>query len=241
MVILVHPILEWIHFWRSAEASEGTWLETVGQSLKNAFSPSMLAMTGLLAFVGAFIGAALALHHRRLLARRMNTDPAVTAEQLAGLIAGGENEMCEFKSSMRWDRKAGAVNKVLEQVIAKTLCGFMNGHGGVLLIGVDDQGGITGIEADWKSLRHPDSDHFEQRLISLIAAQLGSAAATQVRCEFLPVHNRTVAIAKVLASPIPIFCKDGNAERYYVRAGNTTRELNTREAIAYITQRRTKP
>jgi Putative DNA-binding domain len=57
-----------------------------------------------------------------------------------GIIAGGESELVEFKSSARWDYREQKVNKSLEQVIVKTLASFLNARGGTLLIGVGDDG-----------------------------------------------------------------------------------------------------
>jgi predicted HTH transcriptional regulator len=40
----------------------------------------------------------------------------------------------------------------VEAVIAKTVCGFLNGRGGTLLIGVDDEGEALGLAADLELL-----------------------------------------------------------------------------------------
>ena len=66
---------------------------------------------------------------RRLLAEAMNefiagwlpekeTDPE---QHVRALIAAGESEALEFKSSLRWDRRDDRVNKKLEGVVVKTL------------------------------------------------------------------------------------------------------------------------
>ena len=57
-----------------------------------------------------------------------------------------ESQTLEFKSSMRYDRRNGGANKALEQVIARSVAGLMNARGGVLLIGVADDGEILGID-----------------------------------------------------------------------------------------------
>ena len=242
MIAVVHPLLEWIHHWRSGHGQDFTWAGSWWRAVGDAFSPGMWPMTLLLAGLGALAGAVLAFLHRRLLLRRPpgRYNVPLTAARLTEWIASGENEELEFKSSLRWDRKLGDVNKALEQVIAKTICGFMNHHGGVLLIGVDDNGELTGIEDDWKTLRQPDCDHFGQKLVSLVMAQLGASAATRLHCEYLETAGTTVAAVKVEPAPTPVFCKDGNAQRYYLRAGNTTRELDTREAVAHIGERKAK-
>ncbi|MGB8490800.1 MAG: ATP-binding protein [Bacteroidales bacterium] len=53
------------------------------------------------------------------------------------LIAGGENQQLDFKFCISDSRK-----------IAKTLSAFANSDGGILLIGVRDNGSIAGIRSD---------------------------------------------------------------------------------------------
>ncbi|MCX7955440.1 MAG: ATP-binding protein [Bacteroidales bacterium] len=58
-------------------------------------------------------------------------------EELFELIRKGENEYLDFKHRIDDARK-----------IAKTLSAFANTHGGILLIGVKDNGKIIGVESD---------------------------------------------------------------------------------------------
>ena len=73
----------------------------------------------------------------------LDTTPAI-----ADLIAQGENDHTEFKSSIRWDFKKDAINKNLQETIAVAITGMLNGKGGILLIGVADDGTVLGIEKD---------------------------------------------------------------------------------------------
>ncbi len=63
------------------------------------------------------------------LSRQARTTEALLEDlqmALPGVIAGGENERTEFKSTLRWDIRESRTNRSLEQVIAKTIAGFMN-------------------------------------------------------------------------------------------------------------------
>ena len=61
----------------------------------------------------------------------------IDLERLLGLIAGGETVECEFKS----DRKQISDNDIYETVVA-----LANTSGGALLIGVEDDGAVTGAK-----------------------------------------------------------------------------------------------
>jgi predicted HTH transcriptional regulator len=76
----------------------------------------------------------------------------VAVLDVEALVARGEDENLEFKSSARWDYREGQANKTLEVVIVKTIAGFLNGNGGILVIGVNDDGEVLGLEPDYKTL-----------------------------------------------------------------------------------------
>jgi dnd system-associated protein 4 len=64
------------------------------------------------------------------------------------LVARGESKVQEFKSSMKWDYKREGANPELVKVVVRTVAAFLNSDGGNLLIGVDDDGSVVGIEKD---------------------------------------------------------------------------------------------
>ncbi|RSC31104.1 DUF262 domain-containing protein [Agrobacterium sp. FDAARGOS_525] len=188
---------------------------------------------------------------RKMLADSLNTWLEALAEthavaekiSLEDLIAEGENEEVEFKQTLRWDIKLGTVNKELEGVIMKTIAAFANAHGGTLLIGVSDNGEITGLDNDYKSLNGGNRDKFELHLKTLIINTFGEAfAATKVKLAFPEVDEKEICRVDILPANKPIYIKladKGGAvqDRFYVRNGNSSREMTGDQAIAYIKER----
>lgn len=158
-----------------------------------------------------------------------------TADSIYSLINRGESANLEFKSSLRWDVRAGRLNKELEKVIIKTIAAFMNSEDeSNLLIGVDDNGTVIGIQPDYKTLgKKQDRDGFENLLMTLILDSCGKDCAPLIKIAFFGVNERDVCQVTVKFSPKPVFVKDEKGEHIYVRAGNSTRLLTTREAIEY--------
>jgi hypothetical protein len=232
---LGHPILEWIHLWRSGNVTDSSVIQMLISSIGKSLSVDMLPMTAALAGFGAIVGCASAWMYARMRSNSEKPSPSEREfDDFRSLISEGEHESLEFKSSLRWDRKLGKVNKHLEAVIAKTLCGMMNHKGGMLLIGLDDDGQILGIEKDWDTLKHSNRDGFEQRIVALVTSHLGGHNTGAVRSEFHCIEEQTIAVVRIEPTHEPVFCKDGNLQRYYLRAGNTTRELDTQEALAHM-------
>lgn len=153
---------------------------------------------------------------------------------IRSLINEGESVSLEFKSSARWDEKAGNVNKNLEKTILKTLAGFMNNGGGTLLIGVDDGGAIAGLEKDYLSLKHKNRDGYEQYLMQLTAAYLGADLSSRIHVLFHHFDGGDVCQVYAEPSPHPVYLQDGKDSHFYLRTGNTTHELNIKEAVDYI-------
>ncbi|MBY3153178.1 DUF262 domain-containing protein [Rhizobium laguerreae] len=162
---------------------------------------------------------------------------------LEDMIAEGENEEVEFKQTLRWDIKQGTVNKELEGVIMKTIAAFANAQGGTLLVGVADNGEIAGLDSDYKSLNGGNRDKFELHLKTLIINTFGEAfAATKVKLSFPDLDEKEICRVEILPANKPIYIrladKGGAAQdRFYVRNGNSSREMSGDQAITYIKER----
>lgn len=159
------------------------------------------------------------------------------------LLAQGESDRLEFKSTARVNLRTGAKDERMEQVIAKAACGFLNSDGGTLLIGVDDTGTVLGLEPDFATLKTPDSDRFELWLRDLLATTLGTNAANLVAIDFATMPdgqgNGLVCRVACQSSPRPVFLRPGKAAppELWVRVGNSTRLLRVDDATDYVMHR----
>ena len=163
--------------------------------------------------------------------------PKPLDKRVAALLAAGESAMVEFKSSARWDRKENRPNKVLEQVIVKTVAAFLNSEGGTLLIGVDDDKKPVGLADDYKTLgKRQDRDGYESWLTTLLLDSLGKETSLLIRTKFCELGGCDVCVVDASPSPKPAYVKEANAENLYIRTGNSTRLLTSREAVEYVSQ-----
>lgn len=193
----------------------------------------LYAIVGMILSVG---GAGLYSSMQRR-SQRIEQLSAALGSDMRSLIAQGESATLEFKSSFRWDLRENKLNRVLEGVILKTLAGYMNGSGGTLLIGVSDDGNIIGLENDYKTLKKQDRDGFEQALMTAVATKLGADACPFVQIVFHTLEGKE--LCRVIVSPTrrPVYLKEGELPKLYVRTGALTRELNVQEAVNYTSER----
>ncbi|MCQ3939094.1 MAG: hypothetical protein DPW18_18925 [Chloroflexi bacterium] len=157
---------------------------------------------------------------------------------IPALIAMGEGELLEFKSSMRYDYKRQAINKdELGLAIVKTIAGFMNRSGGILIIGVNDEGQILGIEKDIETLTKKSVDGFQLALKDLLRAHLSVEFLVNIRLHFEELEGHTVCVVFIEKSGSPVYVRNGNDSEFYLRTMNSTAKLSLPETVNYIRSR----
>src|SRR5690606_27038826 len=150
-----------------------------------------------------------------------------------------ESKHVEFKQTGRVNLHTQQRDPVMEQMVVKSVAGFMNAEGGTLLIGVTDAGEVFGIETDFKSFgKKQDQDGFALWLNQLLDHTLGPTAASNVLLSFGENAGGTVCRVEVSPSSGPAFVRGNKGEAdLYVRLNNATRLLNTAEALDYVRTR----
>jgi predicted HTH transcriptional regulator len=123
----------------------------------------------------------------------------------------------------------------MEQIVVKTVAAFLNSEaGGTLLIGVEDGGAVLGLEHDFKTLgKRQDRDGYENFLTTLLLATYGKDSSPLIQITFHSVDGKDVCRVVAKPSPKPVFIKDDKGEHLFIRAGNSTRLLSTKEAIDF--------
>jgi hypothetical protein len=150
---------------------------------------------------------------------------------LLDLITKGESGELEFKSTFRWDLKAGKTNPAVERASLKTISAFLNSSGGILLIGVRDDGSIEGIESD----RFANEDKFLLHLWTLIRTSLGRDVSPFIQTLLEKKDEKTICIVRCSKSPKPVFLKQpGFNEEFFIRVGPSSNALEISEALRYV-------
>ena len=237
-IFVLYPTNEFVYYYeyQPGKTTAGDFALTQLQRSVKGETPkktSFYAVVGMILSVG---GAGLYSSMQRR-SERIEQLSAALQSDLHTLIAQGESASLEFKSSFRWDLHENKVNRAMEAVVLKTLAGYMNSNGGTLLIGVADDGTAVGLDHDYKTLKKQDRDGFEQVLMTAIATKLGGDACSAVQVVFHSLDGKDVCRVMVAPMHRPVYVKDGDDPKLYVRTGVSTRELNVQEAINYTSVR----
>ncbi len=161
-------------------------------------------------------------------------------ESLAELIESGESKAIEFKATARWNQHTQEQDPRIEHAIMKTVAGFANAQGGMLLVGVADDGTIIGLKNDLKLVKKQDRDGFELWLMDYLKVCLGGPAAARVSADFPAVDGKHVCRIRIPKAPEPVFANPPGGEKaaeFFVRIGNSTRKLPTDEVLQYTNER----
>ena len=159
------------------------------------------------------------------------------------MIQAGENNLVEFKTTLRYDMKTGTVNKRLEEVILKTIAAFSNADGGTLIMGVTNDMEIVGLEHDCQSLKNGTKDEFELHIRNLTNHAYGvDFSSSNLDISFPMVEDTEICVVEIKPWNKPLYTtmidKNGvKAEKFYLRSGNSSPELPTSEISGYINSR----
>lgn len=153
------------------------------------------------------------------------------------LITAGEGQFVEFKASLMWDYRQSRANKELYEPVMKNIVGYLNTRGGALLIGVDDDGNVLGLEPDYGIMKKGDKDGFENVFNMAFNSMIGLEFRRFVDVAFPIVDEQEICLIQVQAADHPAYLTNKGVEKFYIRAGNASQALTVSKAAQYILSR----
>lgn len=177
-------------------------------------------------------------------------------EDLSRELTSGEGATIEYKESLCHNHARAKADpttsiqdlrseEVLDSAL-KTVCGFLNAEGGVLLIGVADDVSVTGIEHDFPHTGHEEShrscvDKWELFLRNTVRDRFnqGQVVNNYVRVSFHKQGGGTAA--RVFVSQRNRICalrSKVGGYAVFLRRGNRTDRLEPWEIEELVLQRR---
>ena len=168
-----------------------------------------------------------------LLTGEVEEGMATAESDLSQVVMNGESEATEFKCTLRTNLHTGGRDPRMELAVLRTLAGFLNTHGGTLVIGVSDDGDPVGLEADG----FENEDKMSLHLVNIVKSRMGILAMPALHIHFDDYNDSRVMVVQCQTAPTPVFVKDGDTERFYLRTGPSTTELSPSQTQDYIKQR----
>lgn len=167
---------------------------------------------------------------------------------VSALLADEESQCVEFKSTFRIDLKRLAQpGQTLDQCKSeeilhaslKTIAAFLNSDGGRLLIGVDDNKNVLGLDNDFGLTDSSNCDRFEIVFRNCLTGKFkdGGLINDFVTIKFATVEDNHVALVEVAPRRPLSFVKKGDAFLLYRRQGNRTTLVDISEMEEFLRTR----
>ncbi len=149
------------------------------------------------------------------------------------MVLNGESSYIEFKSTLRMNLHTGTKDPKMELAILRTIAGFLNTHGGTLMVGIADDGTVLGIGVDG----FENEDKMSLHLVNLIKDRMGPIFLPFLHMRFEEYKDNRVMVIECAESKSPVYVKDGTIERFYIRTGPSTSELSASQIHEYLKKR----
>ena len=167
--------------------------------------------------------------------RQFAVDP-----ELMDLVAGGESQEVEFKAHAVLPPGAGGKKgdgpRDVGTVVRAVAAMLNSATGGTLLVGVEDDGAICGIEGEYALADRGKSnwDGWRLRLANVLCARLSPRNAF-LRCaiERRPSGEHDVCLVRVAPSDEPVYVD----KRLYVRVSAQTVEMVGPDLVDFVARR----
>jgi len=155
-------------------------------------------------------------------------------EQIIEIIANGEGNKIEFKPALLYNFKTGKAGISVKAKIATAICAFLNANGGLLFIGLDDEGKPQGLEWDFSLANgKKPKDYFQNEFDQMIEHFLSFAVKPNVVGQFYELEGKEVFIVTVEPSKNrAIFLKGQDGKEFWVRGNAGNRQLTDMEELA---------
>jgi len=191
----------------------------------------VIVLSVLIIIFGAFIGFVVVIRMNRHL---RELQPKIRAnyiekdiQHLAGLP---ESKSLEFKSTIRHNLHTGKNDRAIEFAWMKGVAAFLNTDGGIILIGIRDDGSFHGIEKDG----FENEDKALLHIKNLITKNIGIEYMKFVNMFTARIEGKTIIALQCKQSSKPAYIKNGGEEQFYVRAGSSSTKLTVQQAVEHI-------
>lgn len=157
-----------------------------------------------------------------------------TAQRIDEIIGNGEGNKVEFKPALLYNFKTAKAGISVKGKIATAICSFLNANGGILFIGLDDDGKPQGLEKDFSlSNGKKPRDFFQNEFDQMIEHFLSFSVKSNITAQFYELEGKDIFIVAVEPSKNrAIFLRGQSGKEFWIRGNAGNRQLTDVEELA---------
>jgi predicted HTH transcriptional regulator len=116
----------------------------------------------------------------------------------------------------------------------KSVSAFMNSNGGMIVIGVNDDGEVVGTDPDGFENEDKCRLHFR----NLMNQHIGLEFTKYIHLSIGTIDGQTVMVIECERADAPVFLINKKVESFYVRSGPSSLSLTMRQMLKYLESRK---
>ena len=153
-------------------------------------------------------------------------------DEILAMVRSGESKMLEFKQTFTKDVNMNIKQreKEIRRASLKNIVAFLNSDGGTLLIGVEDNGAITGIEDDY----YKNDDKYLLNFKNQIKDRIGEDSYLFLNWEIITVKNKKILRVDCQSASTPFYLDE---TEFYVRTNPSADKLEGKKLFNYLKER----
>lgn len=152
------------------------------------------------------------------------------SDRVRSLIREGESKFVEYKETLSLDVRKQTKEKTIETSSLKTIAAFINTDGGTLLIGIHDNGSVTGLDSEIKKF-YKNIDKLLLHFKNLLKRSIGEEFYPFIDYRPIQVDGKTVLLVECKAGLSPCYIDKLD---FYVRTNPATDKLDGPRLVEYI-------
>lgn len=154
--------------------------------------------------------------------------------EIETLVKQGESDKLEFKETLSLDIKKQTKERYMELSALKTIAGFLNSRGGILLVGVSDDLKLPGMGREIDKLHKGNEDDFLKHFKNILKRSIGEDFYPFIEYQMLKIKDVFILQVHCQQSTRPCFL-DG--KDFYVRTNPATDKLEGPKLVKYVQSR----
>ena len=152
------------------------------------------------------------------------------SDRIRRIVREGEDKYREFKETLSIDIKSQTKEKYIEKSSLKTVVAFLNTDGGTLLIGISDDGSISGIDAEINKY-YKNLDKFLLHWKNILKDRVGEQYYPFIESRAVKVDDYHVLYVQCKPSQSPCFLDKTD---FFIRTTPVTDKLEGPALVEYV-------
>ena len=156
------------------------------------------------------------------------------SDRVLAAIRNGEGQSVEFKQTLSLDIKKNTKETYISEEVIRTIAGFLNTEGGVLLVGIADNGDIIGLGDEISRFDKTD-DKFMTRFRNLWTSSMEIFVNQLINAKLIDINSQKILLVDCASSNEPVFVRHKD---YYIRTNPATQRLEGQQMMNHILSRK---